>query len=42
MTMRKMMKTVGLLLAALFGAALLTAASKPAAPAPKPVDPVSK
>ena len=33
--MRKMMKTVGLLLAALFGAALLTAASKPAAPAPK-------
>jgi protein-disulfide isomerase len=33
--MRKMIKTVGLLLAALCGAALLTAASKPAAPAPK-------
>ncbi|WP_421853777.1 DsbA family protein [Novosphingobium sp.] len=33
--MHKMMKTLGLLFAALCGAALLTAASKPAPPAPK-------
>lgn len=33
--MRTLMKTVGLLLAALCGTVLLTAASKPAAPAPK-------